>query len=444
MPHSKILLTLAPVFWPKMPPLGINYLKAFAASQGFSVDVSDLNNYFYNLASCDLKKEWLVSCNVGLEENILKIIETRHLKEWRQCLKTMSDYDVVGFSVFKSNFKTTQGLARRLKRLNPRVKILFGGPEMARQYFRADLKFNRGAEIPGFQELNEFCDHVIVGEGERPFAEYLKKRKLPFLSAFQELPDLNNLPFPRYDGLKRSLYPRPDAAALLFSRGCPRRCRFCSERLLYRSFRRRSLESLLDEIAFHKTQGVRYFVFHDSMFNADLKALNAFCDLVIARFGSILWEAQIGVRRGMSRTLLEKIKRSGCYNLFIGLESGCDKTLKNMRKGFNRREALSLFKGLKKAGLNFGVSLIVGYPAETEEDFVESLSYILKNKDFISKVEQINPFVHYDGTNVCAEVGDLASFKALGRMEVALGAFKECGIRYTNAFVGNLIEKKVI
>jgi len=429
MSDSKILLILMPVFWPKMPPLGINYLKASAAFHGFNVDVLDLNNRFYNLASKGLKKEWLISCNVNLEENILKIIEANHPKEWSQCLKAMADYDTVGFSVFKSNVKTTQDVARRLKRLNPRLKILFGGPETARRYFKADSK------------LNESCDHMIVGEGERPFVEYLKKKTLPALCAFQELPDLKNLPFPRYDCLGQSVYPRPDAVALLFSRGCPRQCRFCSERLLYRSFRRRSVESLLDEIAFHKAKGVRYFVFHDSMFNADLKALNTFCDLVIKRYGAVFWEAQIGVRRDMSAALLRKINKSGCYNLFIGLESGCDKTLKNMQKGFNRAEALSLFKSLKKAGLNFGISLIVGYPTETEEDFVESLDFILKNKDFIPKVEQINPFVHYDGTTVCAQEGAATTLKALGRMEVALKVFKEHGIRYTNAFVGNLIEK---
>jgi radical SAM superfamily enzyme YgiQ (UPF0313 family) len=464
MSDQKILLILMPVFWPKMPPLGINYLKAFADSQGFSVQAWDLNNRFYNLASQDLKKEWLISCNTNLEENILKIVETTHPKEWRACLKAIADYDAVGFSVFKSNFKATQEVARRLKRLNPRVKILFGGPEIARRYFKADSKFNppqkspgfspwdewrcafsaKGSEAPDFSPGNftEFCDHVIVGEGERPFVEYLKKKTLPSLCAFQELPDLENLPYPRFDGLKQAVYPRPDAAALLFSRGCPRRCRFCSERLLYHSFRRRSVESLLDEIAFHKTRGVRYFVFHDSMFNADVKALNAFCDGVIKRFGSILWEAQIGVQRGMSLTLLKKIKKSGCYNLFIGLESGCDKTLKNMQKGFNKTEALSLFKNFKKADLNFGVSLIVGYPTETKEDFAESLGFILKNKDFIPKVEQINPFVPYDGTNVCVEKGAASYQEALGRMEVALKAFKEHGIRMTNAFVGNLIEKK--
>ena len=70
MTISKTLLILAPIFWPKMPPIGIAYLEANARKAGFPVSVFDLNNIFYNLAGADLKKEWLVSCHASLEDNI--------------------------------------------------------------------------------------------------------------------------------------------------------------------------------------------------------------------------------------------------------------------------------------------------------------------------------------------------------------------------------------
>lgn len=109
----------------------------------------------------------------------------------------------------------------------------------------------------------------------------------------------------------------------------------------------------------------------------------------------------------MSDELLSKLKESGCYDLFIGLESGCSKTLKNMNKGFTPEEAKDFFQKLNFAGLFFGVSLIVGYPRETEEDSEQSLKFLIENKDIIPKIEQINPYIYYDGTDpILSKVSD--------------------------------------
>ncbi len=134
---------------------------------------------------------------------------------------------------------------------------------------------------------------------------------------------------------------------------------------------------------------------------------------------------------------IEKIKTSGCYNLFIGLESGCDKTLKKMNKGFTIKDAMSFFKKLNSTGIFFGVSIITGYPGETEPDFMESLNFIIKNKSLIPKIEQINPFTYYDGINT-KKTGNKDSLK---RLDIFIETIKSHGFKYTNAFIGNLIEK---
>ena len=43
MSEKKTLLALLPPFWPKLPPLGIAYLQAYALKEGVSVDIFDFN-----------------------------------------------------------------------------------------------------------------------------------------------------------------------------------------------------------------------------------------------------------------------------------------------------------------------------------------------------------------------------------------------------------------
>jgi len=288
--RNNILLTIMPVFWPKMPPLGLACLKSYMARQGIEVDVLDLNAYFYNLASPELRRSWLQSCNTGLEENIIKIIKSRFPAEFNSVFEKMRRYDCVGFSCFKSNFVATLEVAGAIKSINKDARILLGGPEIARRYFKTKGEFDI--------ETKSLADLLVVGEGERALAGYFSGAIKDRLVKFEEFESLDDYPELTYDGFDLSSYPRKGAISLMFSRGCARKCRFCSERLLYKGLRTRGVNSLLDEISFHITQnGVRDFIFHDSMFNCDLKKLNAFCDGVLERFGSINWEAQIGVRR---------------------------------------------------------------------------------------------------------------------------------------------------
>lgn len=435
MGKRNLLLTILPLFHPKMPPLGLGYLESFLAKDGIDASIFDLNNIFYNLSDDRLKKQWLINCNVSLENSILAIIKSNHPVEFHATIERMLSNDVIGFSCFKSNFAATRGIIRILKSRRKDIKVILGGPEITRQFFKGGGKFD--------SQIKQLADFFVVGEGERPLYDYLKaKKKSGEIAKFAQLDDLSGIPFPRYSSLDLCAYPRKDAVPLQFSRGCIRRCRFCSERLLYRGFRRREVESIIDEIKYHKTKNnTDYFLFSDSLINADLPGLEELCDKIIEHFGSVNWEAQIAIRDDMSEEILKKMKKSGCYNLFVGLESGSDITLKKMNKGFTSHQACGFFRKLNASGLFFGISIIVGYPKETASDFKESLDFVLRHKDIIPKIEQVNPFTYYDGTPADKNFDYKINQYSLERMGIFINEIKRNNFKYTNAFLGNLIEK---
>lgn len=431
---SKIALVLAPPFWPKLPPLSLVCLGSYLLEKGLQVSLLDLNNEFYNCADAMLQKEWIQSCNPSFCKDAASILQKNYPKRWEEMIHSLLGYAAIGFSCHQSNIQTTLLLAETVKSHSPETKIIFGGPEITRFYFASDGKFS--------EEMHKNTDLLVVGEGEKSLWEFFQDKISKKTICFNELDDLNSYNLIQgYQQINFNRYPRQNTVALLLSRGCLNKCRFCSERLLYKKARIRSIENIILEIDFHlRANKIESFVFHDSMLNINLSRLERLCDAIIKRFGSISWEAQMAVRPNMSEQLLKKLKQSGCYNLFIGLESGCDDTLFNMHKGFTSLEAAMFFKKLHKAELSFGISIIVGYPGETEQEAEESLRFLIANKDYIPKIEQINPYVYYEGTDLKATSDAYHNPVLLKRVEYFVNALKQHGFKITNAFINNLIK----
>lgn len=434
MKTDRVLLVLCPVSCPQLPPLGLGFLQAYLARAGVDADILDLNNYFYNRSGEGLRREWRRSCNVRLEGSMIGILSAGFAAEIAKAVARICEYDIAGFSCFKSNFQVVQWMSGLVRDKRRDCRIVWGGPETNRLYLKSGGEFIR--------EAKRTADFLVIGEGERPLLRYAQGRLRGGVEIYDELPPGEFTHYPEYyDGYFEG-YPKAGAAALQWSRGCARLCAFCSERLLTRKFKQRPVDNLISEIgSLRARHGIGSFIFFDSMINTDTAALELLCDRIIGEFGSVPWEAQIGIRTDMPQRVFEKMKRSGCYNLFVGLESGCDRTLRRMRKGFSAADAVQFFSQLRRAGLSFGVSLIVGFPGETIDDFEQSVRFVLDNKDLIVKVEQINPFTYYDGTPVPAR-GDYRNHPDVyRRFEFFVEVLRHHDIRITKAFIGNLMDK---
>ncbi|MBU2102673.1 MAG: radical SAM protein, partial [Candidatus Omnitrophica bacterium] len=230
-----------------------------------------------------------------------------------------------------------------------------------------------------------------------------------------------------------------DARALpiVSSRGCIWSCNFCSEKNLYKKFRHHSPAYVTGHIKhLVKKHNVHTFIFCDSLINYSNGWLSEFCELLLKEELAIQWEAQMRVDGAFPLELGRLMKKSGCYNLFVGLESACDKTLRSMQKGFTVKNALDFFITLADAGLQFEISLILGYPGETHQDFEETIEFIKKNKRSIPKIAQANQFVDYN--NECGDVS-LPAEDAQKKIQRFCAMLAEEKISYTRRYIGNLM-----
>ena len=251
--------------------------------------------------------------------------------------------------------------------------------------------------------------------------------------------NLDTLPFCDFSPLNIELYSR--SLPLFSSRGCLYKCKFCTERFLYKKFRHHSPGYMVEQIYYlQKKYHTNNFIFCDSLINYKQAWLKEFCSLVIKNKLNIKWEAQMRIEHNFPLDLAKLLKKSGCYNLFIGLESGSDKMLGLMNKGFTSACASNFFKILRKANLHFETSLIFGYPGEEKKEFKETLNFIIENKKNIPKIAQVNAFVDYLG-NFPDKM--FSGHQAKERTQLFLKLLEKEKIRYTKSFINNLIYSKL-
>jgi radical SAM superfamily enzyme YgiQ (UPF0313 family) len=215
--------------------------------------------------------------------------------------------------------------------------------------------------------------------------------------------DLDALPFLERDLLDIDKYqtdgelgfplPRGQTLMRLFtSRGCQYRCGFCASYNVWgRKVRYRSAESVLDEIRKIITDyEVRNYVFMDDFFTASLERVQEICETVIREGLKIRWVCSS--RINMPKETLLLMKRAGCELVSFGIESGSDKVLRSIRKGQNREQIFNTFQTTREIGLRTKITIIVGLPAEEEEDFLKTLKLVRRINPNYLWVSMFYPF----------------------------------------------------
>jgi radical SAM superfamily enzyme YgiQ (UPF0313 family) len=274
---------------------------------------------------------------------------------------------IVGLGVYIWNVEPIQALVELLRRLDPKLKIVVGGPEVS-------------YEIED-QAWLDAVDYVIRGEGELAFPELCERLvtgRVPLARVIEGgLPDLDALALPY------SLYTDHDLAHRVIyveaSRGCPYRCEFCLSSL-DKTVRPFPLAPLLAEFEQLLARGARQFKFVDRTFNLDLERSAAILEFFLARIELGLFVHFELVPDRLPDGLRALIERfpAGSLQFEIGIQTLDDEVGARIKRRQNLAKTFANLEFLREhTGVHLHTDLIIGLPGETVESFAAGLDRLV-------------------------------------------------------------------
>lgn len=199
----------------------------------------------------------------------------------------------------------------------------------------------------------------------------------------EKIADLDALPIPARHLLDNRAYHFPGldgpVTTVKSSRGCPLNCSFCGYTLAQGlRFRFRSPDHVLAELEdLHRTHGIRHVVFRDPIFTTRKDRVHAICDGILERGLDLAWQCETAVKV-LDPPLLEKMAKSGCTHISLGVESGNDEIQRKHcgAKLLDHDQAQSVFDACRKYGIETRAFCMIGFPEETPAMVEETLALV--------------------------------------------------------------------
>lgn len=300
---------------------------------------------------------------------------------------------MAAFYVTLMTRKVVLRLIRELRAspLHEGMVVVLGGPDA--RYNAADY-------------LRHGVDLLVVGEGEETMAALaaLSPADLSdllvlagiaglaysdgdgepaFTAARAHLPKLDDLPVPARHRIDLSPYFQAWRGAhgqtslnVSTQRGCPYSCSWCSRAVYGKSYRRRSPDKVVAELAeLTRLYGPDQFWFVDDVFTVNHRWLADFADALDAAGLRIRYECITRADR-MNEQVVALLARTGCIRVWIGAESGSQRILDAMHRQVTVTAATAMIRQASAAGIETGTFLMLGYPGEEEADILDTVTYL--------------------------------------------------------------------
>jgi radical SAM superfamily enzyme YgiQ (UPF0313 family) len=371
------------------------YAATGAFGESFVMDVPDLPLVLQLLAATDSHREYVVTIDDlieryclerGISANYLESYLNGLSRYYEAAFERYAGVDFVGFSIWSSNLLSTLLAAHHLKRRRHPPFIVAGGPQLTESPASAALAIRSG-----------LFDAVVQGEGEETlrtlyekFCEngrrrvqgvegtmYVDSQSGELKSAPRPLLKMRSLPFPSFDEMAIDEYQIDDDRTLPFqlSRGCTDKCTFCSEWGFWERFRPGDPADAAAGVEYLRSRyGATYIAFTDSLLNGSSSRLQAFAEDLLRKETKVRWGGFM--RADMTESLAELLRRAGCVEAFVGVESFDDSTLAAMNKRRTEADNENALRAFMRAGIFVVAGLIPGFPGDSREAFLHSVRQI--------------------------------------------------------------------
>ena len=320
---------------------------------------------------------------------------------------------------------------RRAKRENPGAVTVLTGcypqafPEEAAAIAEADVVTGSGNR----RSILEDVMQVVNGE----------RGKVVDIRPHQKGEAFEELPMDRFADHTRAFVKIED--------GCGRQCAYCVIPRARGPVRSRSEQSILEELRRLADAGYREVVLTAiSLLSYGRDTGTCLADLVERaagvegieriRLGSL--DPDLLTDRDIARlAAVDKL----CPQFHLSLQSGCSKTLRAMRRPYTAEQYAAVADKLRAAfgagNVSLTTDVIVGFPGETEEDFVQSLAYVTQQK--FLKVH-VFPYSRREGTPAYDYPGQLPEHEKEARSRRMTDAVEAVRGRLAQAMAGQQAE----
>lgn len=191
--------------------------------------------------------------------------------------------------------------------------------------------------------------------------------------------DLDFLPTPDWAASARQHGRRLSMIHYESVRGCPYRCNFCNYPYLFDDtrFRYKSAQRIADDWARYAEElGVEYITCLDSLFTMPRRRLAELCELLVQRNIRVKWICYARADDLAQRDIAAMMKAAGAHQVQIGIESGDQQLLDNMDKQCSVESNHAALANCRAVGLTSVISLIVGFPGETEHSLERTCEFL--------------------------------------------------------------------
>jgi radical SAM superfamily enzyme YgiQ (UPF0313 family) len=285
--------------------------------------------------------------------------------------------DIVGFSTTTSTVVQAYQFADSLRLRG--IPTIIGGPHVT---FMADEALEHADYVArgegGEQLMLELIDAL---EGRRPFdtilgLSYRRDGTVQHNPPRPPTADLDTLPFPDLSLIKG--HERMRQTPIMTSWGCPFDCRFCSVTAMFgKKYRFRSPESVVAEL--RQKQPRRVF-FYDDNLAANRKRLKTLLQMIIDEGLRFKWSAQLRTDVARDPELLELMRRSGCWMVYLGLESINQATLDGFDKAQSVGDIIDAVRKLHEHGIKAHGMFVLGADSDGPDVVGDTVDFALQYK----------------------------------------------------------------
>jgi anaerobic magnesium-protoporphyrin IX monomethyl ester cyclase len=343
------------------PPLGILYLCSHLHAKGFDVEVFDSTfssrEELFRLLHSKPPAVLGVYANLGTRPNVVEILKVAKEAGWQT---------VAGGPEPAAYIEEYLGAGADV--------VVIGEGEVTLQELLPALASIRAGRATSAEALAAISGIAFCGDDGRTHRT----------SARAPIPCLDYQPWPAREAIDAGRYVETwrqhhgmAAVSLIAARGCPYHCHWCShEEVFGKTHRRRSPASVADELEWLLD---RYRAdtawFADDVFTIHHEWLFAYAAEMKRRGLKVPFECISRADR-LNERVIDTLAELGCYQLWMGSESGSQRLLDAMERGITLEQVRSAVTLAKSRGIRTGMFLMWGYVGEELDDIEATIEHV--------------------------------------------------------------------